>query len=132
MSIQTALVAIKTANSTLNTLIGTKFNPDVTPQGTGLPFVSFQVISRPNSSAMGPAIVNYHPRVQIDGYAATSALRTALRSALVGCFYGYSNSSIGGENIKSILIDNERESDEMLDTSTEAYRISIDFIVDLA
>lgn len=129
MSIQTALVAIKTANVTLNTLIGTRFYTDVAPQGTALPFVRFQVISRPNSAAMTPVIVNYHPRVQMDGYAASSALRTTLRTALVGAFYGY-RGSIGGEVVKSILIDNEMETNEMLDTSTEAYRIMIDFVVD--
>lgn len=132
MSIQTALVAAKTANATLQALIGTRFHPDVLPQGVTLPAVCFQVISRPNSNAFTPVIVDYHPRVQMDGYAATSALRTTLRSALVGCFYGYVNASIGGENIKSILIDNERESVEMLGTSTEAFRISIDFRVHLA
>lgn len=131
MSIQAALVAIKSANATLNTLVGTRFNPDVLPQGTTLPAVTFQVISRPNANAMGPLIVNSHPRVQMDGYAASSALRTTLRSALVGAFYGYSG-SIGGETVKSMVIDNELEGVEMLDTQTQAYRITIDWMMDLA
>ncbi len=130
MSIQTALVAIKTANPTLNTLVGTRFSPDVMPQGVTLPAVTFQVISRPNSNSMGPNIVNYRPRVQMDGYASSSALRTTLRSAMVGAFYGYSG-VIGGETIKSILIDNETEMVEQLDTQTQAYRISIDWIINL-
>jgi hypothetical protein len=67
----------------------------------------------------------------MDGYAATSALRTTLRSAMVGAFYGYYSTSIGGEFIKAILIDNEREGVEMIDTDMQAYRISIDFRVDL-
>lgn len=130
MSVQTALVAIKTANSTLNTLVSTRFHPDKMPQKVVFPAVCFQVISRPNTNAFGPAIANYRPRVQMDGYTTTSALRTALRTALVNAFYGYSG-TIGGETIKSILIDNERETVEMFDTETEAYRISIDFRVDL-
>lgn len=131
MSIQTALVAIKTANSTLNTLIGSRFHPDALPQGITLPAVRFQVISRPNMKAMNPTIVNYHARVQMDGYEASSSLRTTLRNALKGCFFGYSG-AIGGETVKSILLEDEREDIEMLDTQTQAYRVSLDFIVDLA
>jgi len=129
VSIQTALVAIKTANSTLNTLISTRFHPDALPQGVTLPAVSFQVISRPNYNAMGPTLVDYHARVQMDGYASSSINRTTLRSAMVGAFYGFSGSA-GGETIKAILIDNEGEDIEMLDTNTQAYRIRIDFTID--
>ena len=131
MSVATALVAIKTANATLNALVGTRFNPDVLPQGVALPAVRFQQISKPNSNAMGPRIVNYHPRVQMDGYAASPVLRSALRLAMVNAFYGYSG-TIGGETIKSILIDNERDDVEMLDTNTQAFRVGIDFIVDMS
>lgn len=139
MSIQTALVAIKTANVALNALIGTGFHPDVLPQWKPteqaitayLPKLRFQVISRPNFNAMGPGIVDYRARVQMDGYATTSALRTTLRSAIKGAFYGYSG-TVGGETIKAILLDNEFEGVELLDTNTQAYRITMDFIVDLA
>ncbi len=131
MSLQTAMVAIKTANTALNALIGTRFSPDTFTQEVTLPAVTFQIISRVPDHAMTPVMVNHHMRVQMDGYAATSVLRTALRTAIVSAFYGYSG-SIGGEAIKSILIDSERESVEMLDTVAQAYRISIDFIVDMA
>lgn len=134
MSIQTALVAIKTANSTLNTLIGTRFHPDKLPQKVTLPCVRFQVISRPRPDYTfqgRPSLSN--PRVQLDGYAASSVDRTTLRSALIGCFLPTTrvNGSYGGETIFDIRIDNEQEGEEMLNTNTEAFRISMDLIIDM-
>ncbi len=134
MSIQTALVAIKTADSTLNTLIATRFHPDVLPQNVTLPALTFQVISRirPDYAFQGrPELSNI--RVQLDGYAATSVLRTTLRAALIGCFLPTTRvaGSYGGETILDIRIVNEREGLEQLDLETQAYRISFDLIVDI-
>jgi len=134
MSLHAALVAIKTADSTLNTLISTRFHPDVLPQEVTLPAVRYQVISRsrPDYAFQGrPHLSN--PRVQLDGYAATSALRTTLRSALIGAFLPTTRvaGSYGGETILDIRIDNEREGLEMLDTGTQSFRISMDLIVDM-
>jgi hypothetical protein len=134
MSIQTALVAIKTADSTLNTLIGAKLRPDAFERSDTVPMVKFQVISRPRPDyafAGRPHLSNV--RVQLDGYAATAALRAALRTALIGAFLPTTrvNGSYGGETILDIRIVNEREGIEMLDTSIEAYHISMDLIVDI-
>ena len=131
MSVQTALVAIKTADSTLNTLIGTRFYPDVLPQTKAFPAVRFQIISRTRGYTFGLVAQLNRPRVQMDGYAASSIDRTTLASAMRGAFMGYRNSSaIGGETIQGIRLDDEEESIEMLDTGTEAYRVRMDFICD--
>ena len=129
MSLQAALVAIKTANSTLNTLVDTRFYPDKLPQKLTLPAVRFQEISSVQSDAMMPSVVNRRARVQMDGYAETSVLRSALRAAMLGAFYGYSG-SIAGQTIKSILLDNEQSDVENLNTERESYRVSMDFMVD--
>jgi hypothetical protein len=134
VSIATALVAIKTANSTLNTLIGEKFRADALDQADTVPMVRFQVISRPRPDytfARRPQLSSV--RVQIDGYAATSALRTALRTALIDCFMPSTrlNGSYGGETILDIRIVNEREGIEMLNTNVKACRITLDLIVDM-
>lgn len=131
MSVGTALVAMKTANSTLSTLVGTKFSPDVAPQNVTLPYITFQMISSPKDNAMGPNIVNHKPRVQMDCYAASAALRTALRTAVINAFYGQSG-AWGGETIRSMVIDNEREDVQMLDTSTQAYHLAIDWLIQMA
>lgn len=140
MSLQTALVAVKTANSTLNTLVGTRFHPDKLPQKTQgqtwaqyLPIVRFQVISRTRSYPFGRRASLSHARVQLDGYAATEAARTTLRAALISAFLPTTrvSGSYGGETLQDIRFDNEREGVDMLDTDTAAYRISIDTIVDL-
>lgn len=129
MSIQTALVAVKSANSVLNTLISTRFHPDVLPQGVTLPAVRFQVISRPKVYTFGVIPNISHPRIQMDGYAATDALRTTLATALRGAFDTYSSTSVGGHAIQGMLILNEWEGVELLNTSTEAYRVSMDFVL---
>lgn len=133
MSVQTALVAIKTANSTLNTLISTRFNPDVLPQNVTLPAVTFQVISRTREHAFQGRPHLSNVRVQLDGYAATSALRTTLRSALIAAFLPTTrvSGSWGGETLFDIRFENEIEGTDMLDTQTQAYRITIDLIVDI-
>jgi hypothetical protein len=133
MSVQTAMVAIKTANSTLNTLIGTRFHPDALPQNVTLPAVTFQVISRTREHAFQGRPHLSNTRVQVDGYAATSAARTTLRSALIGAFLPTTrvNGSWGGETLFDIRIENEIEGIEQMDTQTQAYRITMDLIVDI-
>jgi hypothetical protein len=130
MSIGTALTAIKSANSALNTLIGVRFYPDAFPQEFDLPAVCYQVVSTLPSLAMTPVMVNNRYRVQLDGYAATPVLRSSLRNAMLNAFFGFSG-TIGGEAVRSILIDTERMSVEQLNTEAEAYRVSMDFFVDL-
>lgn len=136
MSLQAALVTIKTADSALNTLIGTRFHPDALPQDVTLPCVTFQVISRIDADETFNSDPTFTlARVQMDGYAATSVLRSALRTALLNCFLmteasGQNGTSmISGKRVQRIRKPRESESTEMLDTNTQAYRISIDFLV---
>src|SRR5437868_3700524 len=95
MSYKTALVALKTANMALNTLVGVRFYANWLPQNVAMPCVKFQKISAVTDDAMGPAIVNNKLRIQMDGY--VKAVRSGgtitidtLRDALIGTFYGYS------------------------------------------
>ena len=131
MSLSSALVAIKSANSALNTLIGDRFNPNIRPQESASPSVRYTVISKTNANAMSPVIVNYRARVQMDCYASTSVNRSSLRSAVVTAFYGYAG-VIGGETIRSILIDHELEGVESVGQVAEIFVSTIDFIVDFA
>lgn len=131
MSVQSALVAIKTADATLNTLVGTRFHPDTLPQGVSLPCVTFQVVSRTRDYVFGSTLPTLADvRVQIDGYAASSIDRSTLASALRGAFQRYSG-TIGGETISDIRVVTEMEMIEQLDTETEAYRIMLDCVVNI-
>ena len=123
MSIQTALVAIKSGNATLNTLIGTRFHPDRAPQAQTLPFVVFQDVSRTRDHTWGVALPPLsHPLVLMKGYAATSVLRTTLASAMRGAFTSVALQSAGGATVTGMMIENELSGGvEQLDTSTEAY-----------
>lgn len=133
MSLQTALVAIKTANTTLNTLIGTRFHPDKLPQEVVMPCVRFEEISRNEldwTFARRPQLVRI--RVQLDGYAESSALRTTLRAAVMGCFLPATRISgtYGGETVLDIRTEGGLSEVEMLDTETEAYRFTRDLIIE--
>ncbi len=136
------MVAIEAANSALHTLLngtisstssgtGDRFFTDKMPQNVLLPAVRFQVISSVKENVFTPLIANHRNRVQMDGYEATATLRSALRTAIVNAFYGYSG-TIGGETVKSILIDNEMEGEELLETNAQVFRTTIDFMVDMA
>ena len=123
MSLHTALVAIKTANSTLNTLIWTRFHPDILPQNVTLPAVTFQDISRTRDDTWGVALPPLsHPSVLMKGYAATSALRSTLASALRAAFTSATSQTAGGHTVEGMTLENELSGGvELLGTSTEAY-----------
>jgi hypothetical protein len=129
MSLQTALVAIKTANATLNSLIGVRFYPDEFPEAIVFPAVKFWVVGRvPKDDTFNTNPTFTEARVQMDGVADSSVNRSALRSALLGCFLGHSSTQ-GGKRVQWIRLARESESKEMLNTNIAAYRITIDFMV---
>ena len=131
MSIETALVAIKTADTTLNELVGTRFHPDGLPQHVAFPCVKFKVIARvPVDRTFNSRVQITEARVQVDGYAASAAGRSALRVAIWDC-YELFRGPIGGEVIENIWISLERQGLEMQDTETAAYHIGIDLMVDI-
>lgn len=135
MSVQTALVAIKTANTVLNDLVGKRFRPDKLVQGGAFPQCRFQVISRRRHDyTFAKRATLATVRVQLDGYAETDELRAALRIALINCFTPatrINNASYGGETILDIRIDGEYEGEEMLDTNRQCSRITLDLLVDI-
>lgn len=135
MSIGTALVAIKTANGTLNSLIGVKFYPDVLPQDVELPAVRFQEISRTTSDyTMSGRPQTATIRIQLDAYATSAALRTTLRAALNEAFLPDPRVSgaWGGETLFDIRPDGGGSMVEMLGTLAQAYRQRFDLICDCA
>lgn len=134
MSLQAALKAIASANVPLTALIGTRFYEFGLTQAKDMPAVTFQIISQTNATAMGPHIVNYHPRVQFDGYVQSERsggliAKKTLRDAIFNAFFGYMG-TIGGQTIKSFLLEDERPNIEGLDTSSELERVNMDFRVD--
>lgn len=135
MSVQTALVAIKTADATLNSLIGTRFHPDALPQTIVLPAIRFQVISRPRSYTFCQVAPLQHVRVQFDCYVKSartggpSGGRETLADAVRSCFIRATPTTAGGEVVQGMLIDNESEDIETLGTSIEADHVRIDVIV---
>lgn len=133
MSLQTAMVALKTANSALNTLIGTRFYPNVFPQEVEMPAARFQKISkveRDYAFAGRPSLTTI--RLQIDTIAATSIERTTLREAFINCFIPTTRvaGSYGGETILDIRSEFAFDDVDSLDKENEGYRDTMDFICD--
>lgn len=133
MSFQAAMVALKTANSALNTMIGTRFTPNVFPQEVERPAARFRKVSkvdRDYAFAGRPSLTTI--RVQIDTIAATSIERTELREAFMNCFVPTTrvNGSYGGETILDIRSDFALDDVDHLDNDNEAYRDTLDFICD--
>ena len=123
MSVAAYLVSTKTNNSALNTLIGTRFHPDVAPQGQTLPFVVFTCETRQRYKTWGVALPALSSQtVMMKCYAATSVLRSALASAVLTAFCSVTSSTAGSVTVQGVEIDNQLSGGtEQLDTSTEAY-----------
>jgi len=135
MSLQTALVAMKTANSTLNTLVGTRFHPDALPQAVTLPAIRFQEISKVPAYTYGLASPLWRIGVQMDGYVqsarsgGTAGARATLETAIRGCFTQSSSLTIGGETLQGVYVDSEAEDIEMLDANSEADHVRTTLVV---
>lgn len=123
MSLNTALVTMKTNNMALNTLVGTRFHPNVAPQGTALPFIVYDVHTRLPEKTFGVPIPRLsHATVVLKCYAATSVLRSALVAAALAAFCTYTPATVSSLDFDGIELDNEIDGGtEMLDTNTEAY-----------
>lgn len=123
MSVAAALVAIKTGNSALNTLIGARFHPDAAPQNIPLPFVVFTGETRLREKTWGVALPPLsHQTVMMKCYAATSALRSSLAAAVLTAFCSTTSQAAGGVTVQGIEIDAQLSGGvEKLDTNTQAY-----------
>lgn len=123
MSLNTALVALKTANSTLNTLVGERFCPDVLPQGVTFPAVRFQELNRQRPYTWGvPLPPLCQSIVLMAAYASSPAARSTLADAIRAVFTSVTSQTAGGETVTGMMIDNEFSGGvEMLDTNVEAY-----------
>src|SRR3990167_2917094 len=108
MSVAAGLVSLKTSNGALNTLIGTRFNPDSAPQGVALPFVVYTCETRTRYKTFGVALPALSSQtVMMKCYAATSVLRSALASAVLTAFCSTTSQTAGSVTFQGIEIDNQ-------------------------
>ena len=123
MSVAAALLAIKTADTPLNTLVSTRFTPDVASQGVTLPFVVFTCEARGRYKSWGVDLPPLSSQtVMMRCYAATSILRTTLVARVLAAFCTTTSQTIGGVTIQGIEIDNQMSGGiEQLGTNTQAY-----------
>lgn len=138
MSIQAAVVALKTADTPMVAMFGARFYENWIPQNmlagaTYYPLAKYQVISRTNDVAFTPVIVNYKTRIQIDIYVKSvrsGGLITAdaARNVVFAAFFGKSG-TYGGETIKAVLLDSEDVDLYMADTNAEADHVRMDFMI---
>lgn len=119
----TAVIAMKSANSTLNTLVGTRCRPEVLKQGEALPAMTYQEITRQRDHTWGVALPPLsHPLVMMKGCASTDEARATLAAAMRLAFSTVTSQSIGGITVQGAQVVNEFSGGvQRLDSGAEAW-----------
>lgn len=125
MSLLTDLRSFLLADSTISSLIGSRFYPGELPQDATLPAIVYSTISgyRPQSQEGPSGIVRL--RIQIDCWAETYAGAEALAEAVRLRLNGYRGSAGSGE-IKGAFFDSERD---LSDSETDRKARSVDYMI---
>lgn len=130
MGIEAAIYSRATTHAGLAALIGTRCHPEVLPQQSVLPAITYQRISTPRRHTMGVVPPMAHPRFQFDCFAATYLDVTTLAAQVRAAFSRWSG-TVGGVEVLDARLDNEIDHPPaLLGTSTEMRRVSLDFIID--
>lgn len=126
MAVEQVLVKELLANAGVATLVGTRIHPQVAPQGTAQPYVTYEMASsnpqHDHSGAAGLWAVRLSYLCHAQTYAGAKAVAAAIRSALDG-----RRGTIQGEAVKGIL--ESEEADAGWDEVTRLHVIAIDFLV---
>ena len=125
MSIETAIRGRLLAYPGVASLVGTRIFPQLMPQGTTLPAITYAVVSRTTEPTMGYSNTGmWSTLLQIDvwadSYSGVKVLADQVRAALMDW---YQEST---EPIWRVLHRNEEESYE---SDTLTFRVSLDFEV---
>ena len=116
MTLEEALVTKLNAESGVTALIGTRFYPNVIPAGATLTAAAYQRISTDpiiaHDGPTGLATARIQISVQAVKYADAKAAARAIRIALNGV-----NGTWGTVEIQRSALDNENDTDELVDAS---------------
>jgi hypothetical protein len=121
MSVQTAVITILEANSTVTTLLGTRIYPGILPVAPTLPAMRFNKVAGSGGTTTGPDLVM--SRLQFDIYAYTSLESEAAAKAVYNALRRWSGTS-DGLNISDITLDYMQT---IFEPTTNVYRSIMDF-----
>ena len=126
MSLESDIVTRAAAYSTLNTLIAGRIYSEDAAQEPTLPCVVFQVVDgeRVENRTMGKRAQIASARIQMDAYAESKTDLVTLRDAVIGAF----DAVTFGIVLNCSLV-NERSLTELLDTSGQVRRYSMNFMM---
>ena len=132
MTIESALYSHLSTKASIIALVSDRIYPQIAPNGTAYPFITFTVINEDHDHAMSGATGLANVSMQIDVWTETIADRVAVSEALRNALDGFTG-DMGTEdlNIRSCFLDNRAVFQE---TDTEGkgqpiYRASMDFSI---
>lgn len=116
------LIAHLLADVSVAAIAATRIHVSIAPEGTALPYVVVQQVSRsPDHHSGGPGLKR--PLFQIDSYASTYASARGLGDAVEAAVDGFSGDMIG-VNIQYAALESEQD---IFDNAINAHRIRADF-----
>lgn len=104
--IESALVSLLKADSTVASLVSTRIYPVVVPQGATLPAIAQSKVSGPRVHAHDGVQQLATPTIQWECKGSTYASAKAVATAVRGAVDGYTG-TIGGVTIQAIYVRNE-------------------------
>lgn len=122
MSVETVLFSRLSGFAGLSALVSTRVYPNLIPQNSTLPVVSYQRISTTRESAMGDDTGVARARFQLDAFAATYLNVRAVAEQVRAALQRWTNSS--GTVVQDSFILGEQE---FYEDETKRYRVSQDF-----
>lgn len=124
-SLEESLVAILSGHAGLTALISDRISPSPLPEGSTLPAITYQLISRVAQHTQDEEPGLFASRMQVDVWGATalSALETAQQ--VYDALERYKG-TVNGVRIDAMLSDDERA---LVEPVTQSHRRVIDFMI---
>lgn len=129
---EAAVYKLLTDDATVGGLVSTRVYPVVVPQGSSLPYISYQRVASRHVHSMDGVAGLAETTIQIDCYASTYSGGKALGEAVRLALDGYTGTPVGGGTvIGGILLDGINDAPETPQTGGETivHRVSMDFVI---
>lgn len=124
------LMAYLRTSATISALAGSRITPAAASQGTVLPYITVEAITRGPLYADDGAVGLTQDRVQIDCWATTYAAARALGDAVIARLSAARDVTQGATTFVHMLIDNTQDLREAGSNAYEyTFRMSLDVII---
>lgn len=124
MSVETEIFSRLSGFAGLSALVGTRIGPNILPQSTTYPAISYRRVSAERASAMGADPGNVRARFQVDVFAETYASARAVAEQVRQALQRWTNNS--GTVIQGTYYLNEVD---LYEDETQIHHLALDFEV---